>query len=409
MSLSTDDRRPARPRGARGRTPIPVGVLYSLTGPYGAIGREMLNGVMLAVAQVNADPAFDFTLEPIVRDPGGSLDAYDDLCRDLLHRHGVRHVIGCYTSVSRRRVLPLIEHAGALLWHSPRYEGFESSPNVIYLGAAPNQHFVPMLGHVLEHHAPAIYNVGSNYVWSWEMHRISTEAAHAVGGRIVGERLLPLGETRVEEIVDDIVARRPAILLNTLVGESAYRFYEAWHRRAARQPSLASADLARLSLTLCEPEVRLVGAERVEGYLVSSVYFQSIDSDANRSFLRDYRARFGEHASPSVDAEAAWLCGVFLGRAMAACGSVEPARVCEAACRQSVEAPQGTVRIDADNNHAYLTPRLAICRADGQFDIVWAARQPVKPDPYLTWVDFASLAQGGRPPVAAPGGAWSGP
>jgi len=389
---------------ARGRPAIPVGVLYSLTGPYGAIGREMLNGVMLAVAQINADPAFDFVLEPIVRDPGGSLDAYDAMCRDLLHRHGVRHVIGCYTSVSRRRVLPLIEHAGALLWHSPRYEGFESSPNVIYLGAAPNQHFVPMLAHVLDQHAPAIYNVGSNYVWSWEMHRIATEAAHAVGGRIVGERLLPLGETRVDEIVDDIVARRPAILLNTLVGESAYRFYDAWHRRAQREPALAPDAIARLSLTLCEPEARLVGAERVAGYLVSSVYFQSIDGDANRFFLREYRARFGQHASPSVDAEAAWLCGVFLARAMAACGGVEPARVCDAAYRQRVQAPQGAVRIDADNNHAYLTPRVARCRADGQFDIVWAAPEPVRPDPYLTWVDFASLANTARePPAAAPG------
>lgn len=370
---------------------IQIGVLYSLTGTYGAIGREMLNGVLLAIEEANANAAFDFVLEPVIRDPAGSLDQYYALCDELLHKVGVRHLIGCYTSASRKRVLPLIEGAKALLWHSPRYEGFESSENVIYLGSAPNQHVVPLMQHVVQHYESQLYNVGSNYVWSWEINRIAREAMQARGGSIVGEELIPVGGQDVQAIVDDIVERRPAIVLNTLVGESAYRFYHAWKETSRKHPFLASNDVAKLSLTLCEPEVKLVGADAVEGYLVSSVYFQSIATPENRRFLSAYRDRFGIGSSPSVDTEAAYLSGVFLARSIAACGTAEPSAVRCEVYRQRLQAPQGQVRIDPENNHSYLTPRLGRCRSDGQFDIFWQAEQPVKPDPYLTWVDLANL------------------
>ncbi|WP_158907077.1 transporter substrate-binding domain-containing protein [Burkholderia sp. L27(2015)] len=373
------------------KTVISVGVLYSLTGTYGAIGREMLNGVLLAIEQTNANEALDFVIEPIIRDPGGDLDQYYSMCSEMLHTLGLRHVIGCYTSASRKRILPLIEGANALLWHSPRYEGFESSANVIYLGAAPNQHVIPLINHVVSHHDANIYNVGSNYVWSWEIHRIASEVIQDKGGSVVGAQLLPIGERDVGAIIADIIEKRPAIVLNTLVGESAYCFYAAWKEASRSHAFLGSGDVAKLSLTLCEPEVQLVGADAVEGYLVSSVYFQSIDNPENRLFLRQYRSRFGVASSPSVDTEAAYLIGVFLTRAIDACGSDEPSSVRTAAYGETVAAPQGKVRIDVDNNHSYLTPRLGRCRPDGQFEIFWSAPEPIKPDPYLTWVDLSEV------------------
>ena len=90
---------------------IPIGILYSVSGDYAVIGREMLNGILLAIEDINANPDYPFTLAPVVRDPGGSLDKYYDYCHDLLYRHGVRHVIGCYTSAARKTILPLIEAA----------------------------------------------------------------------------------------------------------------------------------------------------------------------------------------------------------------------------------------------------------------------------------------------------------
>src|SRR5260370_31489668 len=92
---------------------VPVGVLYSLTGIYGVMGWEMLNGALVGIDQINADPSLDFELRPVILDPGGSIARYHDLCEALIHQYGVRHIIGCYTSASRKQVLPLVEGANA--------------------------------------------------------------------------------------------------------------------------------------------------------------------------------------------------------------------------------------------------------------------------------------------------------
>lgn len=370
---------------------VPVGILYSLTGIYGVMGWEMLNGALLAVDQINADPALDFELRPVILDPGGSIARYHDHCEALIHQYGVRHIIGCYTSASRKQVVPLVEGANALLWHSARYEGFESSENVIYVGAAPNQHVVPLARHALANLDPRIYCVGSNYIWTWEINRVMREIIAAGGGRIVAERLTPLGEKGLDYLVNDVLDKRPGAVLNTLVGVSAYSFYRAWH--AALQERMIREPIPMLSLSLCEAELQLIGANVATGHLVSSVYFQSIDRAENRDFLAHYRERFGPYGSPSVDTEAAFLCAKLLGRAIARSGSAEVPAVRDAVYRDSYEAPQGTVRVDADNNHCYLTPRLARSVPGAAFEIFWQAPSPVKPDPYLAWVDFGSFAE----------------
>jgi branched-chain amino acid transport system substrate-binding protein len=374
---------------ARRKTSVPVGLLYSLTGTYGIMGMEMFNGVTLAIEQINADPELDFELRPIVMDPGGSISQYREQCDTLINRHGVRHIIGCYTSASRKQVLPLVEGSGALLWHSARYEGFESSENVIYLGAAPNQHVVPLAAHVLENLDPRVYCLGSNYVWTWEINRVMRDILAAGDGRIVAERLVPLGEKALDYMVDDIASHAPGAVLNTLVGESAYSFYTAWHAAVAVRPELARIPM--LSLSLCEAELKLTG-NHPGGHLVSSVYFQSIDRPENARFLSEYSARFNGYGSPSVDTEAAYLCGIMLGRAIAEAGTADVSGVREALYRDRYEAPQGPVSVDPENNHAFLTPRLGRSTAEGSFDIFWEAPEPVKPDPYLAWLDLEALA-----------------
>ncbi len=372
---------------------IPIGILYSVSGDYAVIGREMLNGILLAIEEINANPDYHFTLAPVVRDPGGSLDKYYDDCHDLLFRHGVRHVIGCYTSAARKTILPLIESANALLWHSARYEGFESSNSVIYLGATPNQHVLPLLNWLLQQQNVAMYHVGSNYVWSWEMDRITREAVIPAGGEVLASKLLPLGEENVDELITDIIAQRPRVLLNTMVGKSAYSFYRAWHRASQQQPWLN--DVLKLSLTLCEPEVNMIGAEALEGYLVSASWFQSIDSAANHDFLRCYRQRFGEDVSPSVDSQSAWLAGHLLARAINRQGDADVEAVRAAVLKDEMDSPAGPIRIDADNNHSWLTPHLARCH-DGKLESFWQAPQPVKPDPWLAWTDLDNLNQDGE-------------
>ncbi|TKI02922.1 transporter substrate-binding domain-containing protein [Martelella alba] len=373
----------------RSKRTIPVGVLYSLSGHYGGIGREMLNGIMLAIEEANADDALDFTLAPIIYDPGCQLDNYYRYCSDLLYRHGVKHIVGCYTSASRKLILPLVEGANALLWHTARYEGFESSDSVMYLGAVPNQHVLPMLDYVLRHCPPEVYHVGSNYIWSEEIDRITGDVLEAHDGALITSQFLALGETDVYPIIQDILERRPPVILITLVGISAYRFYQVWKEMAATHAFLREAAPTRLSLTLCEHEVALVGAEALEGCLVSAVYFHSIRNPQNRQFVARYRQRFGEHAMTTVDAEAAWMSGHFLAKGIQASGGEDPASVREAVYGIELTAPNGITHINRENNHASLTPRLARIGADGQFHLLWEAPSPVTPDPWLTWSDLS--------------------
>lgn len=374
-------------RAATGKDIVPVGILYSLTGTYGVVSWDMLNGALLGLDECNARSGGRVELRPVILDPGGRLSAYANHCETLIREFGCRHIIGCYTSAARKQVLPIIERTNTLLWHSARYEGFEASENVMYIGAAPNQHVVPLARYVLANMAPEIYCVGSNYIWTWETNRVLRDLVVGAGGRIVAQRLVPLGETNVAHVVEEIMARRPAAVFNTLVGESSYQFFRAFWRAVSAAPDLEPGDIPILSCSLCEPELPLIGEPASIGHITSAVYFQSIERAENQSFIQRYRERFGAHSSPSVDAEAAYVCAMLLGRAVATSGTDAVDAVRRAAFADAFEAPQGPVRLDPETNHSYLTPRLAVSRHGFRFEIIWEASAPIKPDPYLAWLD----------------------
>ncbi|MGA2128428.1 MAG: transporter substrate-binding protein, partial [Xanthobacteraceae bacterium] len=120
-----------------------IGLLFSTTGPYGTIGRAMQNGSLLAIDEINADPSFAFALEPVAVNPDGRNSNYAEMAARLLTAERLVHIVGCYTSSSRKEVLPYFEKYDGLLWYPSHYEGFESSDHIIYTGAAPNQHIIP--------------------------------------------------------------------------------------------------------------------------------------------------------------------------------------------------------------------------------------------------------------------------
>lgn len=376
----------------RRREPVHIGVLYSRTGPYGPIGREMVNGISLAVDEVNANPDNDFELVPLALDPGGDLHRYETHLQTLIRDKSVHHIVGCYTSASRKQVLPLLERYDRLLWHSARYEGFESSDNVIYVGAAPNQHIVPLAAHMIRHIGADVFCVGSNYIWTWETTRVLQEIVNAAGGRVLAKRLVALGDTDIDHIVHEIIDKRPPAIFNTLVGEASYLFHRKLRDARHRAGSADDAAAPVLSCSLSEPELRLIGPAASVGHLSSSVYFSSIDTPANRNFVRRYQTRFGSDALPAVDAEAAYLCGILLAKAIRRAGRADVHAVRNAVYGETVDAPQGKVAVDRETNHCYLTPRLARSQSGNRFDIVEAADEPVKPDPYLAWLDVDALA-----------------
>lgn len=373
------------------RATVPVGVIFSVTGSYGTVGQEMLNGALLALEEVNEGAEYGFTFEPTLCNPGGDITAYRTHCEDVLRNRSVRHILGCYTSSSRKEVIPAIEKFDALLWYPSHYEGFESSDNVIYTGASPNQHIVPLLRYALRERGTRVYCVGSNYIWAWENNRILREIVQACGGAVLAEKYLPVGSTDLQHFIAEIRALRPDFIFNTLIGESSYAFYRAYAQAA--DGIIGPGRIPVTSCSLSEPELISIGPEACGGHIASSVYFQSIDRASNRGFVERYRARFGATKVTSADAEASYVAVILLARAIRKAGSTEIDQIKKAVYGCRFEAPQGPVRVDPENNHSFLTPALGVSRPDGQFDIIWRSGDPVKPDPYLVWFDVNGFAE----------------
>lgn len=357
---------------------IPVGLLYSSSGPYAYMGSEMVKGALLAIDEINAS-ATDFRLVPIAVDPKGDPEIYYRSCADLISRHKVQHIVGCYTSAARKQVLPLLARSDVLLWHPARYEGFEACENIVYVGAAPNQHVVPLAKYTLDSIGRDLFCVGTNYIWTWEMNRVLHEILPAAGGRVLGERVIPFGDTDVAHLVEAAVESRPDAVFNTLVGESSYAFLRAWN--AARR--CRGHDIPILSCSLSEPELQAIGNGASEGYVTCSTYFASLKRRENLSFVSRYRGRFGADRMPFSDAEASYVSIMLLGRSIARAGTPSVRAVLESVYLDRFEAPQGPIWIDPANNHCFQTPRIGLSRPGFGFDVVWEAGEPIRPDPYL--------------------------
>ena len=363
------------------RSRVPIGILISSDGSYSVVARSMLCGALLGIDEIRAEFP-DVAFEPVIRNPSGKLERYSALAGEMLSA-GIKHVVGCYTSSSRKELIPLFEKADALLWYPSHYEGFETSNNVVYTGAVANQHLLPLVEYMLGRVGRHVFCVGSNYIWAWENNRILRDALGPVGGSVVAERYVPVGCTDHGQNIEAILEARPSFVFNTLIGESSYTFLRdlraACRRRGIDQP----AAIPVASCTLSEPELDAIGPEAVDGHITASVYFASIDTPANARFVAAYRARFPDGPSVSADAEAAYLAVRLLGRALASAGSTDACAVKRAVARLTVAAPQGEVRIDPDTMHAALTPRIACSNADGRFTILREAAGPVPADPYL--------------------------
>lgn len=243
---------------------VEIGILQSRSGGYHAIARSSLTGAFAAIDKVNADPRMAVRLVPVERDPQGQVDLYAPLCQDILSGSRARHVLGCVTSWSRKEVLPILERAGATLWYTLPYEGFEASDHVVYMHACPSQHLLPLLDWAMPRYGRRVHLPASNYIWGWEINRLAREVVTTAGGEITGERHLPLGATDVTRMVDEIAALRPDFVLNSLIGPSQYAFVA---EMAARLPGLPI-----LSCNLTECELPLMG-EAAEGLIAAGPYF----------------------------------------------------------------------------------------------------------------------------------------
>ena len=359
-----------------------IGVIFSHSGPYGIVSRAMSNGALLAFDEINRSGQYDFQLEPVIADPAGEPTRYDALSAELIGC-GIRHIVGCYTSSSRKDVIPSFEKHDALLWYPSHYEGFESSNNVIYTGAAPNQHIIPLIGYLAANIGKRAYCIGSNYIWAWENNRIMREGLATCGGSIVAERYFAVGPADHSKVVAAIIDTRPDFVFNTLIGTSAYRFYRDFRAACIAHGIDQPAEIPVVSCSLSEPELHEIGPCARDGHISSSVYFSTIETETNRAFVEAYDRLYPDGPGVCADAEASYISVKLLAAAIAAAGDEDVEAIRIAVPAQILEAPQGRVQIDRDTFHASLTPRIGKSGSDGRFQVVYQAREPVVADPYL--------------------------
>jgi branched-chain amino acid transport system substrate-binding protein len=362
--------------------PIKVGVLYSETGVTAAIETSQLLGTLLAIEEINEAGGINGRqILPIHYDPQSDPPRYRMLAERLIAIDNVKVIFGCYMSSTRKAVIPVVERWNRLLFYATLYEGFEFSNNLIYTGAAPNQNSVQLADFMTSNFGSRVYLVGSDYIYPYESNRIMSDlVTQRVGGEILGRQYVPLGadENSFAGIIADIKALQPDFIFSTVVGDSTQHFY-----RAYAEAGLDPKKMPIASLTTCEVEIGKMGADVAAGHYTAAPYFQSIDSPENKTCLARFRRRFNDASTPNACWEAAYFQVHLFAQAMSRAGNEDVDVLMHYLLGQEFQAPQGRVRIEPNNHHTLLNPRIGCANSSGQFTIVRESRRPVAPDPYL--------------------------
>ncbi|MEG4344875.1 urea ABC transporter substrate-binding protein [Microcoleus sp. A003_D6] len=370
--------------------PIKIGVLHSLTGTMSISEISVKDATLLAVEEINAaGGVLGRPLEAVIEDGASDLQTFAQKAKQLLLEAQVAVVFGCWTSASRKAVLPAFEHSSGLLFYPVQYEGLEQCPNIFYTGAAPNQQIVPGVNYLLAQGKRKIFLLGSDYIFPRTANLIVKAQLAALGGELAGEVYLPLGSKEVDEAIAHILAVKPDAILNTLNGDSNVAFFQNW-----REAGLKPQDLPVMSVSVAEEEVRAIGPENIAGHLVVWNYFQTVDTPENRKFVKAYKARYGENRVTDDPIESAYF-GVYLWKqAVEKAGSTDVVKVRAAAKNMEFAAPSGKVKIDAKTQHTWKTVRIGKVKSDGQIEEIWNSGAQVQPDPFLKAYPWAAaLAQ----------------
>lgn len=358
--------------------PIRVGVLHSFSGTMSISEKSVADATLMAIEEVNAKGGvLGRAVEPVVADGKSDADTFARELARLVEKEKVVTVFGCWTSSSRRTVRPVVERLKSLLVYPVQYEGLESSPNIVYTGAAPNQQIIPSVKWSMDHLGRTFFLVGSDYVFPRTANAIIRDQVTALRGDVLGEEYVLLGSHDVDALVAKIKSARPKVVLNTINGDTNVAFFEA-----LRKAGITPQETPTMSFSIGEEELRSLDAKGLAGDYATWNYFQSLSSQENAEFVKSYKARYGANRVTSDPIEAAYF-GVHLwAQAVTSAGSADTNEIRLAIKKQSFLAPEGVVYVDLDNLHTWKSVRIGRIREDGQFDVVWSSARPVRPVPY---------------------------
>jgi urea transport system substrate-binding protein len=372
-------------RRAVAAEPIRVGILHSQTGTMAISEVSLRDAELFAVEEINrSGGVLGRPLEPIVEDPRSDMNnLFARKARKLLAEDRVPVVFGCWTSSSRKSIVPVFEELDRLLFYPLQYEGNESSPNVIYTGSTPNQQLLPAIDWLRSAAGGGkrrFFLIGSDYVFPRTGAYVIRKHLEATvpEATIVGTLYRPLGDSDFKSAVTAIKAASPDVIINLVNGESNVAFFRELGRQRLRAETLPV-----LSSSVGEDELRSFLPSEVAGHLAVWSYFQSLRTPRNQSFVQSYKE---EHGFERVvdDPMMAAYCSVYLWkRAVEIAGSTDTAAVREA-LKEGVEfdGPAGRMRIDPKTQHVFKRCRIGRIRPDLQFDMVYESSRAIPPDPY---------------------------
>ncbi len=362
------------------RPPIRVGLLHSQTGFLAETEQSMIDAEIMALEEINAAGGLlgGRRVEWTIADGESEGVVFAREARRLIKDQQVRAIFGCYTSFSRKDTRPAVEDADGLLFYPAAYEGLEESPNVVYMGAAPNQQIIPTLKWAYDHlKVQSFFLVGVDSIYSHGLNAIVKDLIRSVSARVVGEEYLGFGGAGLDGVVAAIRKAQPDVVVSSLTGPVNATFHQ--RMRAAGS---SSAECPIISYTLDEELIQKLAPAEVAGDYLTASYLQVIDTPENRAFVERFQARFGRDRVTSDLIETAYNSVRLWARTVQEAETDDPRSVRTLLGRQSLNAPEGIISIDGATQHAWRPSFIGRVRPDRTVEIVWSSQTSIRPEPF---------------------------
>lgn len=365
------------PRGAHAADPIKVGILHSLTGTIAIAEASVVDAEKMAIEEINkAGGVMGRPLEVIVEDGASDWPTFAEKARKLLERDKVAAIFGCYTSASRKAVLPVMERYKGLLYYPTYYEGLEQSPNIMYTAQEGTQSAIASLDWLYKNKGKSFYLIGSDYIWPRTMNKIANLHVKKIGGKIVGESYYPLGSIEFASEINKIKAAKPEVIWSTVVGGSNVAFY-----KQLQAAGINGKNQALCAMAVSEEEASGIGPENLEGFMSCMGYFQSVKNPANEKFVKAFKAKYGANRVVGDTMECGYTSVYLWKLAVEKAKSLDVPKVVEASSDLAFDAPEGQIKFHKSNHHLWKHARVGTFRRDGQIDMIYESPL-IEPNPF---------------------------
>jgi urea transport system substrate-binding protein len=327
-------------------------------------------------------------IEPIIMNPDSDPRRYAEQAQKLISVDKVAAIFGCWTSASRKEVLPIVEREKSLLFYPSQYEGQEASGNIFYTGATPQQQAVPAVNFLRELGYRRFFLVGTDHLYPRTTNAVLKGylAAYGIAGDMVAERYTPQSFTAWRELVEDIrrFARgKHAAIIATITGDANLHFFRELKRR-----HVTADEVPVMSLSINEAELPALMRSNIAGHMVAWNYFHAIDRKENRDFIAAWRRFTGRPKAMTNDSmEATWIGFHLWTEAVEASGTTATDKVKAALGGRMIAAPSGfTVKMDAKTHHLYKPVMIGRITQDGAIIPISVTEGLVPPDPWSRWL-----------------------